>query len=86
MACRLESVLRTAWCFNRSGGILSGFQSDLVAIMTTTTLEQAYEEAAKADGPKRCKDFDEDCFGLDHLHCWLYDPAKGYCPFLSDKP
>lgn len=36
--------------------------------------------------PRRCTDFDEDCFGLDHLHCWLYDPSKGYCPFLSENP
>ncbi len=34
----------------------------------------------------RCKDFDEDCFGLDHLHCWLYDPTQGMCPFLKGLP
>lgn len=39
----------------------------------------------KAPEPPRCRDFDEDCFGLDHLHCWLYDPAKGYCPFLGPR-
>ena len=31
----------------------------------------------------RCADFDEDCFGLNHLKCYLHDPAKGVCPFLS---
>lgn len=36
------------------------------------------------NGCNRCSDFDEDCFGLDHLHCWLYDPTKGLCPFLPD--
>lgn len=30
----------------------------------------------------RCKDFDEDCDGLDHLNCWLYDMTTGYCPYL----
>jgi hypothetical protein len=33
-----------------------------------------------------CKDLDEDCFSIAAeggcLACWLYDPAKGMCPFL----
>jgi hypothetical protein len=33
---------------------------------------------------RQCRDFDEDCFGLDHLSCWLYDPTQGLCPFLTD--
>ena len=37
------------------------------------------------NGENRCRDFDEDCFGLDHLSCWLYDPAQGLCPFLAPK-
>lgn len=38
-----------------------------------------------ADRPPVCTDLDEDCDTLDHLHCYLYDPAKGRCPFLG-KP
>jgi hypothetical protein len=34
----------------------------------------------------RCSDFDEDCETVpDKLHCWLYDPAKGYCPYLRKE-
>jgi len=44
-------------------------------------------------GPaNQCDDFDEDCadipgltadgFARTHLGCWLYDPTKGWCPFL----
>lgn len=33
-----------------------------------------------------CADLDGDCEDLDHLHCWLYDPIKGRCPYLSRKP
>lgn len=32
-----------------------------------------------------CTDLGEDCPPLDHLHCYLYDPAKGRCPYLG-KP
>lgn len=32
--------------------------------------------------PPRCTDCDDDCPGWDALACWLYDPAKGFCPFL----
>lgn len=35
------------------------------------------------NGCHRCTDFDEDCFGLDHLNCWLLDPTTGICPFLN---
>ena len=32
----------------------------------------------------RCKDFDEDCYFLkDYPSCYMYDPANGFCPFLS---
>lgn len=39
----------------------------------------------------RCGDFDEDCFDIGEvmpggfLGCWMYDPAKGYCPFLTGE-
>ena len=39
-------------------------------------------EAATPDKPQRCKDCDEDCWGLNHVSCWLYDPAQGFCPWL----
>ncbi|MHC2406973.1 hypothetical protein ACVMGC_011517 [Bradyrhizobium barranii subsp. barranii] len=42
----------------------------------------------------RCTDFDNDCkdvpgvapdgFVRSHLTCWLYDPTRGWCPFLRD--
>ena len=32
-----------------------------------------------------CADHDEDCDTIpDKVHCWLYDPAKGRCPFLTE--
>jgi hypothetical protein len=34
--------------------------------------------------PPVCSDFDEDCVEVPNkLHCWLYDPAKGRCPYLG---
>ena len=34
-------------------------------------------------GHPRCRDFDEDCdLVVDKVNCYLYDPAKGYCPYL----
>lgn len=48
----------------------------------------ALVERAKAEvtrEPPRCADFDEDCDDLDHLHCYLYDPQRGYCPFLRSR-
>lgn len=36
--------------------------------------------------PPVCRDFDEDCDDIaDKVRCYLYDPAKGRCPFLA-KP
>ncbi len=49
----------------------------------TNELIEALERAT-GDVP-RCSDFDEDCEGLDYVHCWLYDPAKGYCPYLRAR-
>jgi hypothetical protein len=38
--------------------------------------------------PGRCTDFDESCVEIveeDYvLRCWLYDPARGRCPFVGD--
>lgn len=31
-----------------------------------------------------CADYDGDCYGIeDKVHCYLYDPTRGMCPFLS---
>lgn len=33
-----------------------------------------------------CRDFDEDCDTIaDKVKCYLYDPAKGMCPYLRAK-
>lgn len=39
----------------------------------------------KAAPNKRwCADLDDDCrLVRDKLGCWLYDPARGLCPYLS---
>jgi hypothetical protein len=58
--------------------------------MPTSTRDSAISTRAGEQGAvPRCRDFDEDCAdigdgnGFDsHLDCWLYDPAKGHCPFL----
>lgn len=35
-----------------------------------------------------CADHDEDCpsiFAEGYcLHCWLHDPARGFCPYLRN--
>lgn len=34
-----------------------------------------------------CSDLDEDCESIaDKLHCWLYAPERGMCPFLRSTP
>jgi hypothetical protein len=37
-----------------------------------------------------CRDHDEECpsiFAEGHaLDCWLYDPSKGFCPYLRSCP
>lgn len=53
----------------------------------------AVKTKAETDNPlgpeHRCMDFDDDCKDVPdpaiprtHLSCWLYDPARGWCPFL----
>lgn len=39
----------------------------------------------KAQPPCRsCSDHDEDCHDIqDKVVCWLYDPQRGMCPYLS---
>jgi hypothetical protein len=36
-----------------------------------------------------CKDHDEDCPSIyadgKCLNCWLYDPGRGFCPYLRDS-
>ena len=69
--------------------------ASLAALITSSkgarALDQETLEAireAKSDdhgGVPVCRDFDEDCAGLNYLKCYLYDPAKGRCPFLSGQ-
>lgn len=50
-------------------------------------IERMADQFAEAMRPPVCSDFDEDCRDVpDKVHCWLYDPAKGRCPFLSAEP
>lgn len=43
-----------------------------------TMLSEAVEGATP-----NCSDLDDDCASItDKVHCYLYDPAKGFCPFL----
>jgi len=38
---------------------------------------------AKTGAVPTCRDYDEDCQDVkDKIHCYLYDPAKGMCPYL----
>lgn len=41
------------------------------------------------DPTHRCEDFDEDCPDIhaeDYcLRCWLHDPTRGICPYLTEK-
>jgi hypothetical protein len=48
--------------------------------MTPAKLQELAREAAQCVS---CSDHDEDCEGIeDKVHCWLYDPARGMCPYL----
>jgi len=52
------------------------------------TLIERLEALSEPDRemPPLCADLDEDCDEVDNkLRCWLYDPIKGRCPFLSRK-
>lgn len=34
---------------------------------------------------RRCTDFDKDCDEVtDKIKCYLYDPVRGYCPYLRE--
>ena len=44
-----------------------------------------YRPKQATDRGDRCVDYDQDCRDLDHLHCWLYDPTTGICPFLRGE-
>lgn len=49
----------------------------------TLTPGQRDGDVLDRDHPPKCRDFDEDCDDVsDKVHCYLHDPAKGYCPFL----
>lgn len=65
--------------------------------MTDLSLAEKVEglDGPCRDSPPRCVDFDDECVDVpgiapdgrlrSHLGCWLYDPARGYCPFLRAK-
>ncbi len=54
--------------------------------MDDKTVEQVVAGLTKDEHPPRCADYDNDCPGFDTaLACWLYDPMKGYCPFLRQQ-
>lgn len=47
-------------------------------------MEKVAERIDPQVRPPVCSDFDDDCDSIvDKVHCWLYDPAKGRCPYLS---
>lgn len=36
----------------------------------------------------QCRDFDSACLTMDenmHLGCFVHEPSRGYCPFVSRK-
>jgi len=34
----------------------------------------------------KCKDFDSECVDVRcKTTCWLYQPERGYCPFLIEQ-
>lgn len=42
------------------------------------------EAIAASKRPPVCSDHDKDCDDIeDKVSCWLYDPCKGRCPYLS---
>lgn len=50
-----------------------------------TKLADKIEALEGRKEPPRCRDFDEDCDKVrNKLNCYLYDPAKGYCPYLRE--
>ena len=51
--------------------------------MTNEAMKE--REATSAHYPT-CSDYDEDCELVDDkVHCYLYDPAKGMCPYLRGE-
>ena len=53
--------------------------------MTDSKVLDEAIDAGKMQRPPVCRDYDEDCSDIsDKVRCWLYDPAKGRCPFLGE--
>lgn len=51
-----------------------------------TNLSARAEAGEDAAVLPTCTDYDEDCWTIpDKVHCYLYDPVKGMCPYLR-KP
>jgi hypothetical protein len=52
--------------------------------LEASVIERMVDQFEEALRPPVCADLDDDCAEVpDKVHCWLYDPAKGRCPFLS---
>lgn len=52
-----------------------------------TDLDKLAKSLTKAqrEAVPTCRDFDDDCDEIaDKVHCYLYDPAKGMCPYLRN--
>jgi hypothetical protein len=51
-----------------------------------TDIAKIAEGLTKVKPIPSCRDFDEDCEDIpDKVHCYLYDPAKGMCPYLKEQ-
>lgn len=54
--------------------------------MTLANRETLLERVRDESEVPQCSDLDDDCDTIpDKVHCYLYDPAKGFCPFLREK-
>lgn len=51
--------------------------------LTQGVVSEIAPDTLDSGSPPCCSDLDEDCEGVeDKLHCFLYDPQRGYCPYL----
>ncbi len=52
--------------------------------MDNQKLSARLSALAEKARPPKCADFDEDCDDFPNkLGCYLYNPFRGYCPYLS---
>ena len=51
------------------------------------TLEKIKIKVVGESPYRRCMDYDHECPDVkDKAACWLYQPERGYCPFLAPEP